>query len=184
MKTIIMKRSLMLITFVIFSICSLWIFVKVEAANIEKLDTVSIEDKDRAAETISQLPNSEPLPELEAGHSNMIVVKFTQGAKPEDVLQIVGINPVKIEEINFKLPSEKLATSSQKKEESLGKGSESWYWYIGKNYKEITSEQVEDEFNLGHRITLAQGITAAGAINKLKGNPSIEYAMPNDFAIE
>lgn len=179
-----MKRSLMLSSFVMFSICLLWIFVKAEAANIEKLDTVSIEDKNRAVEAISQLPNSEPLPELEAEHSDTIAVKFTQGANPEDVLRIVGINPVKIEEINFKLPSEKLAALSQKKEESLEKDSEGWYWYIGKNYKEIPSEQVEDEFNLGFRITLAQGITIAEAINKLKGNPSIEYAIPNDFALE
>lgn len=181
-----MKRSLVLVSFIVFSICSLWIFVKAEAANIEKIDTVSIEDKDRAAEAVSQLPNSEPLPELEAEHSDTIAVKFTQGANPEDVLRRAGINPVKIEEINFRLPSEKLAALSQKEEkgESLGKGSENWYWYIGKNYKEIPSEQVEDEFNLGFRITLAQGITIAEAINKLKGNPSIEYAMPNDFALE
>ncbi|UCC95259.1 MAG: hypothetical protein JSW40_00500 [Candidatus Omnitrophota bacterium] len=145
--------------------------------------TITREDKEEAERVSLELPEPEDsegeYSDLE--QTNEIIVTFAEGAEPQEVLRNAEIRLIKMEEVALSLPVA-IDNAKQNTSQSLGKDSNSWYWFKGKKYKEVNNE--EEKFTLQYKILLAKGMTALQAIEQLKDNPNVESVMPVFLYIE
>lgn len=118
-----------------------------------------------------------------------VLIKFKEGVNPQSVLQEINIKATDVERIH----SIKLPVTKFKKDYKFEKDSDGWYWFKGKNYKEV--ENIPDEglfqeayIQMGpeekslyraYKIDLPEGITVEEAAAELEKNPNVEYAEPN-----
>ncbi|MDD5594914.1 MAG: Ig-like domain-containing protein, partial [Candidatus Omnitrophica bacterium] len=115
-----------------------------------------------------------------------VVVGFKENVKPDQVLQEANIPYEKIQRV-FPIAQ---SVKQFKKENRLEKDSDGWYWFFGKNYQEVTEEEIfseaykkmipeERKLFRAYKITIPQETSVEGTIETLKNNPGIEYAQPN-----
>ena len=121
-----------------------------------------------------------------------VLVKFKEEAGLQTVLQKVNITAQSIERVY----SIKPIIAKFKKDAILEKDSNGWYWYRGKNYKEITDVADEEFFQEAYaqmspekkalyrtyKITLPKGASVEEAVIRLQDDPTVEYAEPNYIA--
>lgn len=168
------------------AIKGLLILLIITVANFPiRLWAVTAEDEQAAIAGFQRLPEANDLnldqpenpPNLKEADKNSILIELREGSEPNTVLRQAGLNPLKIEEVFCSLPAEGVEITNLNKDESLQKDSERWYWFLGKNYKE--NQKIPQEiFFLHYKITFPQNISLAEVIDRLQGNPSIEYVMP------
>ncbi len=118
-----------------------------------------------------------------------VIVKFKEGAAPQSVLQEVNLEAGTTERIH----SIKPALDKFKKDCTLEKDSEGWYWFKGKNYKEVEGIPDEEIFQeayvrmtpeerslyRSYKTTLPEEISVEEAVLRLEEHPAVEYAEPN-----
>jgi len=118
-----------------------------------------------------------------------VLVKFKEGTEPQEVLKQLNLEAKAIERVH----SIKPAVENFRKDYTLEKDSDGWYWFLGKRYKEIEEIPDEEAFQeaynkmtptqkslyRSYKITLPEGVIVEEAIAKLKNNSNIEYAEPN-----
>jgi hypothetical protein len=144
--------------------------------------TITAEDEAMAKEAFVALPNPGPIFELRSEQSNAVVIKLKDGADPQEIFRLAGIESFSIEEITMNLPAGNLTATNDNNTLAQGKSQDGWYWYLGKEYKGSKSAASEEKISLGYRVALTQGVTAGQAIDKLRGNDQVEYIMPMNFA--
>jgi len=122
-----------------------------------------------------------------------ILVKFKEGADPASVLQEVGISAESIDRIHSTAPAVARHKSNLLKEKKLEKDSSGWYWYRGKQYKEVAEvseeelfddayeqmEPVEKSLYRSYKLMLADGQDVEEVVSMLGSDTNIEYAEPN-----
>ncbi|MBM3250043.1 MAG: tandem-95 repeat protein, partial [Candidatus Omnitrophica bacterium] len=120
---------------------------------------------------------------------NEVLVRFKEGAIPREILSAIGLEPVSIESI---LPVE-AAVSRFRQDYKLEKSSDGWYWFLGKQYKEVDQIPAQDLFKeayakmseeekalyRSYKITLPEGKGVEETINSLSALPEVESAQPN-----
>jgi len=130
--------------------------------------------------------DGEKMPEYAPGE---VLVKFTEGVDPGTVLQEVGLEAEGIERVH----SIKNVVNKFLKKEGLEKDKDGWYWFRGKQYKEvdnITDNEIFQEtykemsparqgLYRTYKVGLAEGLSVEEAVRQLEQNPEIEYAEPN-----
>jgi beta propeller repeat protein len=118
-----------------------------------------------------------------------VLVGLKEGVSIEDVLKNVAIEPKSLGRVYDIKP----AVNKFRKELKLEKDSEGWFWFLGKNYKEVeeipdgelfkeaykSMPEVEKKLYRSYKINLPQDLSVEEAVAKLKENPDIEYAEPN-----
>jgi beta propeller repeat protein len=118
-----------------------------------------------------------------------VLVGLKEGASIEDILKDASIEPTSSGRIHNTKP----AVNKFKKTLKLEKDKEGYYWFLGKNYKEIediadatlfkeaskTMSEVEKKLYLSYKIKLPEGTSVEEGVVKLKENPDVEYAQPN-----
>lgn len=124
-----------------------------------------------------RLDNPDKPKGLDSRQANKIVVKFSDKVSHQEALRKAGIGIVDLKKMTFSLPVENEIGQTLKPNEHLKKDSDGWYWFIGKNYKKDTEASIQD-FTLDYIVTLSKNVTLENAMNKLKGNPDVEYAIP------
>jgi len=143
-------------------------------------------------------PDEEILPgqwaqEKTAYAPNEVLASFKEGADPWKVLQESEVEAVSIDRVHPIKPLVAKHKSALLKKKELEKDSEGWYWFKGKQYKEVMGISDEELFKdaykelpplkqslyRDYKITLAEGVSAEGAVERLKANPRVEYAYLN-----
>ena len=181
-KSIIVCSLILMVCFLSFKMSSAL------AGTLDNQAVVTPEEKEEAQRAISELPTAEgielvdPLQSsnLPEGQKDKIIVKFINNADPLIVFQEAGINTISIEEVTFSIPPDigNIGASEKAVGEPLEKESDSWYWFLGKSSKEAPGGYKENKLNLCYKITLTPDITLAEAMDRLKDNPNVEYAIP------
>jgi len=144
---------------------------------------------DSGTPPLSVQQDGEKGPEYAPGE---VLVKFKEGVDPGMVLQEVGLEDQGIERIHSIKPTVAKFKKSLK-EEGLERDSDGWYWFRGKQYKEV--EDIADEeifeaaykqmsseekaLHRSYKITLSEGMNVEEAVGKMQGNPGVKYAEPN-----
>ena len=129
--------------------------------------------------------------EKEAYAPGEVLVKFTAGAVPADVLAGARLRAAEYQRVySIKPAAERFRKAYLEK---LEKDSDGWYWYRGKNYKdvnEISDEEcfraalaempaVESTLYQTYKLALPEGVSVPKAVQALSSNPAVEYAEPN-----
>ncbi len=118
-----------------------------------------------------------------------LLVKFAENVKPELVLKQVNLPAKEIKRV-FSIEA---AIGKFKNSSKLEKDSDGWYWFLGKNYKEIeaipnaemfqTAYQKMDAQEKGlfriYNIKLPENISVEKAVGLLNSQLEVEYAEPN-----
>ena len=147
--------------------------------------------RDADAQHTSQEPDPDYETEKEQPEyvKGEVLVKFREGADPQEVIYYTALSGASVERIHTIEP----ITKKFLKDYKLEKDSDGWYWFLGKNYKEIEEIPEEEAFQQAyqnmspakkslyrwHKIALPVGMSVEEAITELEDNPDIEYAEPN-----
>jgi thermitase len=121
-----------------------------------------------------------------------VLVGLKEGASIEGLLKDVVIQPKAFDRIHDIKP----AINKFKKDLKLEKDSDGYYWFLGKNYKEVedisdeelfkeaykSMPEVEKKLYRSYKIRLPKDISVEEAVDKLKESPDVEYAEPNHLA--
>jgi len=123
-----------------------------------------------------------------------ILVKFKEGVDPQTVLQETGIDVESIGRVHSIKPAIAQYKSDLLKEKKLEKDSKRWwYWFRGKQYKEVPEMSDEELFEdaykqmtparqglyRNYKINLTESTSVEKTVAQLKDNPNVEYAEPN-----
>ncbi|MFA4888000.1 MAG: S8 family serine peptidase [Candidatus Omnitrophota bacterium] len=118
-----------------------------------------------------------------------VLVKFAENVKPELALKQVNLPAKEIKRV-FSIEA---AIGKFKKTSKLEKDSDGWYWFLGKNYKEIEAIPSAEMFQAAYEnmdaqekglfriynIKLPENISVEKAVGLLSSQLEVEYAEPN-----